>query len=58
MENDLSHWAINTKIGRNIVHGRTLACVDPGVKRSKDKVAGLSSANCVVGVIVTVNTLL
>ena len=30
--------AINTKVDRDIVHGRSLACIDANVKRSKGRV--------------------
>jgi len=37
-------WAINTKLGKHIVHGRTSACIDLEVKRSKIEVIWLSNA--------------
>jgi len=30
-------WAINTKLGTHIVHGRMFACIDPEVKRSRSQ---------------------
>jgi len=33
--------AINTEFGTHILYGRTSACIDPEVKRSKVKVTGL-----------------
>ena len=33
--------AIKTKLGTDILYGRTSACIDPKVKRSKSKVIGL-----------------
>jgi len=39
--------SVITKVGRDAVHSRPLTCIDPEVKKWKDKVTGLWSANCV-----------